>query len=359
MDSKLVSRIRKHMEHEHEERLLRIWSENDTDEWSPEAFEAVRQILTEREVSIPPQSPPRSTAPADSFPLAIPLLLIVVASAFVVWYIWDYHESDRQRSIVDNLRHLVNDCERLGGGDITIRGQCLVWDMQEDEPSHAYGMLPKELQGSSTDDRITVFMVLPEKNELVSEQSYEITAVSVRSQVSNVKDAGAEVLVSACIPPTCAQIIKEADRLGWDPQIFINYTNSDPMMFLSSSPELMEGIITLQGNKLSTWTDDPAVAEHHRIMKEYSDFPPGNFTIVGSAAAALTVEVLSRTCDNLTRQALMDAVHSIKDYQGDLTLPGITQTLSPTDHYATEAMRMLRAHDGEWEYFGDIISFRD
>ena len=62
----------------------------------------------------------------------------------------------------------------------------------------------------------------PEKNELVSEQSYEITAISVRSQVSNVKDAGAEVLVSACIPPTCAQIIKEADRLGWDPQIFIN-----------------------------------------------------------------------------------------------------------------------------------------
>jgi branched-chain amino acid transport system substrate-binding protein len=199
----------------------------------------------------------------------------------------------------------------------------------------------------------------PEKNELVSEQSYEITAVSVRSQVSNVKDAGAEVLVSACIPPTCAQIIKEADRLGWDPQIFINYTNSDPMMFLYSSPELMEGIITLQGNKLSTWTDDPAVAEHHRIMAEYSDFPPGNFTIVGSAAAALTVEVLGRTCDNLTRQGVMDAVHSIKDYQGDLTLPGITQTLSPTDHYATEAMRMLRAHDGEWEYFGDIISFRD
>ncbi len=200
----------------------------------------------------------------------------------------------------------------------------------------------------------------PAKNELVTEQSYEITAVSIRSQVSNMKDAGVEVVVAACIPPSCAQLIKEADRLGWHPQIFINYTNSDPMMFQYSSPELMEGVITLQGNKLSTWTDDPDVAEHHRMMSEYGDYPAGNFTIVGAAAASLTVEALRATCDDLTRQGLMDAVHTIfKDYQGAIALPGIVTDLSPTDHYATESMRMLRAHDGEWEYFGEIISFTD
>ena len=199
----------------------------------------------------------------------------------------------------------------------------------------------------------------PAKNELVSEQSYELTAVSIRSQVSNTKDAGAEVVVGACIPPTCAQLIKEADRLGWHPQIFIGYVNSDPMMFQYASPELMEGVITLQANKLSDWTDDPAVAEHHRIMKEYSTSVPGNFTIAGQEAAVLTVEALSRTCDNLTREGLIDAVHSFKDYQLELILPGITLTFSPTDHLGIEAMRMLRAHDGEWEYFGEIISFSD
>jgi branched-chain amino acid transport system substrate-binding protein len=198
----------------------------------------------------------------------------------------------------------------------------------------------------------------PEKNELVSEQSYELTAISIRSQVANLKSAGAEVVISASNPPTSAQLIKEADRLGWHPQFFIDYVNSDPMMFLYSSPELMEGVITLQANKMSHWTDDPDVAEHHRIMKEYGEFPAGNFTVVGSAVAALTVEALRATCDNLTRQGLMDAVHTIfKDYQGVITLPGITQTISPTDHFATESMRMLRAHDGQWEYFGDIISF--
>jgi hypothetical protein len=160
-------------------------------------------------------------------------------------------------------------------------------------------------------------------------------------------------------PPSCAQLIKEADRLGWHPQFFLGFVNSDPVMFLYVRPELMEGVITLQANKLSDWTDDPAVAEHHRIMQKYGDFPPGNFTIVGEAVAFLTVEVLSRTCDNLTREGVMDAVYSLKDYQGELTLPGITITLSPTDHLAIEAMRMLKAHNGKWEYFGDTIPFQE
>jgi len=203
----------------------------------------------------------------------------------------------------------------------------------------------------------------PDKNELVSEQSYESTAVDIRSQITNLKNAGVEVVHGACIPGHCAQAVKAARQMGWDAQFFIGYVNSDPAMFMYSSPEDMEGTITLQANKLSTWTDDPAMAEHHRIMAEYGDLPPGNFTAVGQVAASLTVEALSRTCDNLTRQGLMDAVHDFKDYQGDLALPGITITLSPTDHLSIEAMRMLIARvvdgKGEYEYFGDVISFAE
>jgi branched-chain amino acid transport system substrate-binding protein len=204
----------------------------------------------------------------------------------------------------------------------------------------------------------------PDKNELVSEQSYESTAVDIRSQITNLKNAGAEAVLGACIPGHCAQLVKAAYQMGWDVQIFIGYVNSDPMMFSYASPEAMEGVISLQGNKMYDWTDDPVIAEHHRIMEEYGDMAPGNFTVEGQVVGELTVEALSRTCDNLTREGLMDAVHSFKDYQGDLALPGITIDLSPTDHLGVEAMRPLRAAvtedgKGKWEYFGDIISFAE
>ena len=206
----------------------------------------------------------------------------------------------------------------------------------------------------------------PTKNELVSEQSFESTAVDIRSQITNIKNAGAEVVHGACIPGHCAQAIKAADQMGWDVQFFIGYVNSDPAMFqYAGGAKVMEGVITLQANKLYDWTDDPAIAEHHRIMKEYGDVSPGNFTVVGQAAGELTVTALRATCDNLTRQGLLDAVNTIfKNYQGDLALPGITLTLSPTDHLAFEQMKMLKATvtaegKGKWEYFGDIISFAD
>ncbi len=203
----------------------------------------------------------------------------------------------------------------------------------------------------------------PDKNELVSEQSYETTAVDIRSQVTNLKNAGVEVVHVGGIPGHCAQAIKAADQMGWDAQFFVGYVNSDPIMFMYAPPEAMEGVITLQAMKLTDWTDEPAIAEHHRIMDEYGDFVPGTFTLIGQGAALFTVKALSATCDNLTREGLMDAIHDFKDYQPDFTLPGVTVTLSPTDHLAFEAMRMLRATlvdgKGEWEYFGDVIPFED
>ena len=205
----------------------------------------------------------------------------------------------------------------------------------------------------------------PAKNELVSEQSYELTAISIRSQVTNMKNAGAEVVVSASNPGGTTQLIKEADRLGWHPQFFVDYVNSDPLMFQYASPKLMEGVITLQANKLSQWTDDPAVAEHHRIQRKYGDHPPGNFTAVGYGVGWLTHEALRQTCDNLTREGLMDSIHTnFRDMQGELSMPGITMTLTPTDHLATEAMMLLQAKvrdgKGQWEYMSDeIIYFRE
>ncbi|UCH86665.1 MAG: ABC transporter substrate-binding protein [Dehalococcoidia bacterium] len=205
----------------------------------------------------------------------------------------------------------------------------------------------------------------PTKNEIVSEQSYESTALDIRPQVTSLKDDGVEVVVGACFPGHCHQAIKEADRLDWHPLFFISYGIADYVSFMYPELDirLMEGVITTQVKKLSSWTDDPAVAEHHRIMKEYGDSPPSNLGIIGQLAASLTVEALRATCDNLTREGLMDAVHSFQDYQSDLMLPGITISLSPTDHLTFEAMRMMRAMvvdgKGKWEYFGHVISFAE
>ncbi|KPK22268.1 MAG: hypothetical protein AMJ76_00235 [Dehalococcoidia bacterium SM23_28_1] len=199
----------------------------------------------------------------------------------------------------------------------------------------------------------------PDKNEIVSEQSYEITAVSISSQVTNMKNAGAQVVVTNGTPGFTSQAIKQADRLGWHPQWFLSYINADEMMFQFVSPELLEGTISFQGLKLATWTDDPAIAEHHRLMHEYGGPSPSNFTVYAQTVGEVTVEALSRTCDNLTREGLIDAVESLHRFHSDLFLDEVNISLSETDHRALEDGVMLRAvvdenGKGKWEFFGPL-----
>jgi ABC-type branched-subunit amino acid transport system substrate-binding protein len=202
----------------------------------------------------------------------------------------------------------------------------------------------------------------PEKNEIVSEQRVTPGATSARSEVSNMKNSGADVAVLFLDPGSTSHVVKEADRLGWHPQWFISYLNSDEIMFLFVSPELLEGAISFQALKLASWADDPAVAEHHRILREYGG-PTRltNFTIYAQVLAETAVEVLSRSCDNLTREGLMDAVESIQDFHSDLMLDEVNVSFSETDHTGLQTGRMLRAviedGEGKFEYFGPLYEF--
>jgi branched-chain amino acid transport system substrate-binding protein len=203
----------------------------------------------------------------------------------------------------------------------------------------------------------------PDKNELVTEQSFELTAISIRSQVANMKNSGATVAVYLTGPGQVGQAIKEADRLGWHPAIFMSYTSADDIMFQFVSPELLDGAISFFAFKLATMREDPAVARHYDIMKEYGGPAPTNFSIYGQLVGELAVEALSRTCDNLTREGLMDAVESIEDWHTDLLLDEINITLTDTDHIALQTGRMLRVvvEDGKagFEYFGPLYVFED
>jgi len=199
----------------------------------------------------------------------------------------------------------------------------------------------------------------PDKNEIVSVQSFEMTAVSLSSQVASMKNAGAEVVTTVAAPGYTAQAIMEAGRLGWHPQWILSYINSDEMLFqFVSPPELLNGAITFDAIKLATWTDEPAVAEHHRIMREYGGPTPSNFTVYAQTLAEVAVEALSRTCDNLTREGLMEAVESIHDFHSDLFLDDVNISFSETDHRGFETGHMLKGvvenGKGRWEYFGPL-----
>jgi hypothetical protein len=137
---------------------------------------------------------------------------------------------------------------------------------------------------------------------------------------------------------------------------------SDNMMFQFVSPKLLEGAITFQALKLAAWRDDPAVARHYQLMQEYDGPTPSNFTIYAQTMAETAVEILKRSCDNLTREGLMEAVESLQDFHSDLMLDDVNVSFSDTDHTGLQSGRMLRVvllenGKGKFEYFGPLFEF--
>ena len=202
----------------------------------------------------------------------------------------------------------------------------------------------------------------PTKNEIVAEEVFEYTAISISSQVANMKKTNAEVAVMFTTPGFTSQAIKLADRMGWHPQWIMGYTNSDDMMFQFVSPKLLEGALTFQALKLADWRDDPAVARHYELMQKYGGPSPSNFTVYAQTMAETAVEVLKRSCDNLTREGLMDSVESLQDFHSDLMLDGVNVSFSDTDHTGLQSGRMLRVvllenGKGKFEYFGPLVEF--
>lgn len=63
MDKRMVEDIRQNWASKSSDDLLRIWKENDREQWSDAAFEAAREILTERGFELPPQDPAKVAKP--------------------------------------------------------------------------------------------------------------------------------------------------------------------------------------------------------------------------------------------------------------------------------------------------------
>jgi hypothetical protein len=104
--------------------------------------------------------------------LAVCLLSLLLPAFCVGLYIYEEHkETERQRLIVNEVRPLIEDCKQLGEKPISIRGTCLVWDITKNFRANAHGLLPRKLRATSSDNEITVFMVLPQREELVGHYS--------------------------------------------------------------------------------------------------------------------------------------------------------------------------------------------
>jgi len=191
--------------------------------------------------------------------------------------------------------------------------------------------------------------------------TYESSDATVDSQVVTMKDSGADVMVTACIPKYSAQIIRKSFDIGWKPlHVMSNVSASIASTITPAGPEKAEGIVTSSYLKDPTdpeWKDAEDMKEWRAFMAKY--IPDGDTTdanyVYAYGVASIMLATLKQCGDDFSRENIMNQAANIKTVALPLLLPGMSAATTPTDFRPLKALQLQRWKTNTWERFGEII----
>ncbi len=200
---------------------------------------------------------------------------------------------------------------------------------------------------------------------LVDVVSYELTDTTVDSQIARLKNSGATVFVSLTTPKFAAQSIRAVDNLAWKPLFILpSVSNSIDPVLTGAGLERSVGVISSSYAKQPSdpqWRDSPDFKAWSAFMDKY--YPSGSksdwLNAYGYGMAYAMHQALEMAGPNLTRESLMNAIESIRNMEIPMLLPGITISISKTDHAPIKSMQMLRFNGSAWETMGSLLTGKE
>jgi len=196
---------------------------------------------------------------------------------------------------------------------------------------------------------------------VVRNVSYETTDATIDSQIGEMMNAGANVILVAAIPKFAAQAIGRVYGLAWKPTFYMsNVAISVGTVMRPAGPEKSVGMLSSQYLKDPTdpiWDDDASMKQWRAFMAKYN--PSGDTTDAATAFAYgisnTMLQVLKQCEGDFSRANILRQAETLRDYVNPMTLPGITINTSASDHRPIKAMQMQRWDGKTWVRFGDLI----
>jgi len=172
----------------------------------------------------------------------------------------------------------------------------------------------------------------------VIEIPMEATEKDLSSQILKIKNSGAEAVIGWLVPTPAVIALKTSATLNYKPQwVFPSTLGNYPLMHKITGG-LWEGVITglLWESADST---DPKIVYYREAAKRLTpDAQWGTFYMAGITYAEPLVYALKKVGRNLSTQALIKQLNSMKNFQG--IGPKITWT--PTRHQGTDSCMIAK-----------------
>lgn len=191
--------------------------------------------------------------------------------------------------------------------------------------------------------------------KVVAEAAYELTSPTIDSQIVQLKESGADILMEFATPKFAAQAIRKVSELKWQvQQILPSPVNSVEGVMKPAGFDVVQGILSLQFTKQATdpaWAEDPEVKEYVAFMKKYAqnDNPGDTVALSGYITAQGIAYGLERCGNEITRENLLKQATSFKGQRFKMLLPGIELNNSADNYAPYGVLRVAKFEGTSWK----------
>ncbi len=190
--------------------------------------------------------------------------------------------------------------------------------------------------------------------KLVAQVSYEVTDVEVAAQALKLKESKADTLILYATPRQGALIVREIAKVGYQPTLMSTFTLLDPVMFALAG-EAWNNVYLATYIPVPGMGDakvDAALATLIRLNPALARNPFNASAGVSFVEAFL--EGIRRAGPNLTKDRLVTAMETIKNWDGEI-IRGVTFT--PKSRQGINRLFMVRSERGQYTKLTDWYTY--
>lgn len=193
--------------------------------------------------------------------------------------------------------------------------------------------------------------------EPVARGSYIRGTLKVREGLEKIHESGAEAVVMIGTYSACARFIRLAEAEEYNPIFYtVSFVGAEELarrIGKGDSTVLMSQVVpppSLEGH------EEGAAVQYVKLLNKYFPGEPTSFVgLEGFLNARILVEGLRRAGRDLTREGLIDAIESIRDFKLG---PGLSITYGKNDRQGMDEVYFTRLKGGHFVPFTDWKSLK-
>lgn len=182
--------------------------------------------------------------------------------------------------------------------------------------------------------------------EFAGGQALQNNPDSAVRQVAALREADPDTVVMALYPAGARKVVEAIADTNWN----VRLVSSGPLtdeQYLNMEGHPADGTLGLCHYPDPNESPEPGIQEYRRLMAEhFPGHPLNRYSLYGYVFGLLVVEGIRGAGPDLTEDAFLDAMESIRDWDSGGILPPVS--FSAQDHHAQKAGFICELRDGRF-----------